>query len=397
VEVALQRSYDVVVIGGGVMGLMTATHLRLLGAGSVALLERRYLGAGESGKSGAILRQHYSHVQTIRMARQSLAEFAAFEAKTGRAIGFRRHGMLFLMPAAERAGLEANVRLQQQEGVQVEIVDGDALRELEPRGRFDDVIAAWEPEAGSVDPVRTVGAFGAEAIRLGVDIQLGCEVVSVLADSDGAGLRVGGVETSLGRIATRAVVAATGPWSLRLLASLGIEMPLEVVRPQQAFLRPPTDFGDDHPIVADLPNDVYFKPEGGSTRVGRIGYDEDERVDPDHYDEGTSGEFLVDARARVQNRLPAYARAVVWGGGSGLYTITPDGQAVIGPLAGLEGFWLVTGFSGHGFKLSPAVGRGVAELLVHGSSRHLDLDFFDPERFRRKLAHASGYRFKILG
>jgi len=96
--------------------------------------------------------------------------------------------------------------------------------------------------------------------------------------------------------------------------------------------------------------------------------------------------------------LPAYARAVLWGGGGAVYTITPDGQAAIGPLAGLEGFVLVTGFSGHGFKLSPAVGRGVAELVAHGATRMLDLDFFDPERFRRaEPLRAGGYRYKILG
>ena len=393
----MQRSYDVVVVGGGVMGLMTAVHLRLLGAGSVVLLERRYLGAGESGKSGAILRQHYSHVQTIRMARASLHEFATFQERTGRDIGFRRLGMLFVLPETERPILEANVQLQRQEGVQVDILDSEGLRELEPRGRFEDVIAAWEPEAASVDPVRTVGAFGAEAIRLGVDLQLGCEVMAIVTEADGPGRRVTGVETSQGVIATRQVIGAAGPWSARLLAGVGVSLPLEVVRPQQAFLRPPADFGEDHPILADLPNEIYSKPEPAGTRVGSISYDRDARVDPDDYDESADTEFLLQARSRMQRRLPAYGRAVVWGGGSGLYTVTPDAQAVIGPLDDLEGFVLVTGFSGHGFKLSPAVGRGVAELLVHGTSRSLDLDFFDPMRFRRKQSRESRYRYKILG
>ena len=394
----MQRSYDVVVIGGGVMGLAIAAHLRQLGAGSVALLERRFLGAGESGKSGAILRQHYSHVQTIRMARTSLAEFATFQERTGRDIGFRKLGMLFVLPIADRPLLETNVRLQQSEGVQTSILSADDLQALEPRGRFEAVVAAWEPDAGCVDPVRTVGAFGAEATRLGVDIVLGCQVTAVHAEPGGEGQRIVGVETNLGRIATRQVVAATGPWTAALLATLGVELPIEVVRPQQAFLRPPADFGDEHPIVADLPNEVYYKPEGTGTRVGLISYDNDARVDPDTYDEGIESEFLRDARERVQRRLPAYARAVLWGGGSALYTITPDGQAAIGPLAGLEGFVLVTGFCGHGFKLSPAVGRGVAELVVHGASRTLDVDFFDPGRFRRRQpAPAGGYRYKILG
>lgn len=393
----MQRSYDVVVIGGGIMGLMTAVHLRLLGAGSVALLERRYLGAGSSGKSGAILRQHYSHVQTIRMARASLQEFAGFQERTGRDIGFRRTGMLFILPETERPLLEANLQLQQQEGVQTELLNAEALRQLEPRGRFEEVIAAWESEAASVDPVRTVGGVGAEAMRLGVDLQLGCEVTAIVTEPDGPGRRVTGVETSQGLLATRQVVAAAGPWSSHLLASIDLELPLEVVRPEQAFLRPPADFGDDHPIVADLPNEVYYKPEPSGTRVGSISYDRDARVDPDRYDESASDAFLREARARIQRRLPAYSRAVVWGGGSGLYTVTPDAQAVIGPIDGIDGVVVATGFSGHGFKLSPAVGRGVAELIVHGTSRSLDLDFFDPMRFRRQSAHTSGYRYKILG
>lgn len=393
----MQRSYDVVVIGGGVMGLCIATQLRRLGAGTVALLERRHLGAGESGKSGAILRQHYSHVQTIRMARTSLQEFASFHERTGREIGFRRSGMLILVPEQDRAVLEANVRLQQSEGVQVSILDADGLRALEPRGRYEGVIAAWEPEAGSVDPVRTLGAFGAEATRLGVEIVLGCEVTAVQTEGIEP-RRVVGVETNQGRVATRQLVAATGPWSGRLLAGLDAAVPLEVVRPEQAFLRPPADFGDDHPIVADLPNEVYYKPEPGATRVGRISYDHDQRVDPDTYDEGISSEFLADAQRRLQQRLPAYARAIRWGGGSALYTITPDGQAAIGPVGPVDGFVLVTGFSGHGFKLSPAVGYGVAELVVHGRARTLDTDFFDPERFRRGQGpRTGGYRYKILG
>src|SRR5262245_11140364 len=394
----MQRGYDVVVIGGGVMGLSIATALRQMGAGTVALLERRFLGAGESGKSGAILRQHYSHVQTIRMARASLAEFATFQERTGRDIGFRRLGLLFVVPAPDRAVLGGNVQLQRAEGVQTSILDAAQLRELEPRGRFDEVVAAWEPEAGYVDPCRTVGAFGAEAARRGVDIVLGCEVTGIQVEGDAGARRVVGVETSAGRTATRQVVAATGPRAGRLLAGLGVDVPLEVVRPKQAFLRPPTDFGDDHPIVADLPNEVYYKPESIGTRVGLIAYDDDERVDPDAYDEGIDLPFMQSARERVQRRLPAYARAVLWGGGSALYTITPDGQAAIGPLTGLEGFVLVTGFSGHGFKLAPAVGKGVAEMIVNGHSRSLDADFFDPERFRRAQAsRAGGYRFKILG
>lgn len=394
----MDRRYDIVVIGGGVMGLQIAWQLRRQGAGTVAVLERRFLGAGESGKSGAILRQHYSHVQTIRMARASLHEFATFQERTGIDIGFRRTGMLFIAPAGDRSALEGNVRLQRSEGVDTRLLDAAALRELEPRARFDDVVAAWEPEAAYVDPVLTVGAFGAEAARAGVHVELDCEVRALRWQDEGGRRVVSGVETQRGGIAAGMVVAATGPWSRRLLAGTGCDLPLEVVRPQQAFLRLPADFGPAHTIVADLPNEVYYKPEAAGTRVGDITYDKDERVpDPDAYDESVSQAFLAGARTAVSRRFAAYERAVVWGGGSALYTTTPDAHAVIGPLPGVERFVLVTGFSGHGFKLSPAVGRGVAETIVNGHTDALDLAFFDPARFGRLTRIETSYRYKILG
>ena len=331
----MQRSYDVVVIGGGVMGLMVATHLRLLGAGSIALLEQR-LRAPAGGKSGAVLRQHYSHVQTIRMARTSLAEFASFEREPG---ATSASGVPACCSGADGGA----------PGAPSECPLATARRRPESSCSTRRCTSSSRAAATTMSH-RGVGTgsgfrqtqcapsarFGAEATRLGVDIQLGCEVRGIVVEPDASGRRVGGVETSAGRIATRQVVAATGPWSLRLLTTLGIDVPLEVVRPKQAFLRPPTDFGDEHPIIADLPHEVYYKPESSGTRVGMIAYDQDERVDPDNYDEGVDAAFLLDARERVQRRLPAYARAVIWGGGSGLYTITPDGQAVIGAVAGLK-------------------------------------------------------------
>ena len=390
----MRSSYDVVVIGGGIMGLAIATRLRLLGAGSVALLERRFLGAGESGKSGAILRQHYSHAVTIRMARDSLREFAEYERQSGHDIGFTRSGMLFLVAEAERAGLEANVRLQRSEGVVTSVLDTSSLRDVVPEAETEGVVAAWEPDAAFVDPILTLCAFGAEAARAGVEIHLGCEVRRLLT----SGMRVHGAETSAGPIAAGMVVAATGPWSARLLHGIGAALPLEVVRPQQAFLGPPAAPRSRHPIVADLPHEVYYKPESRWTRVGSISYDQDERVsDPDCYEEGAAVDFLHDARDRVARRFPAYGNAVIWGGGSGLYTVTPDAHAVIGSIPGWEGFVLVTGFSGHGFKLAPVVGQGVAEWIVHGACHAFDLAFFDPARFAAQPKIETTYRYKILG
>lgn len=394
----MQRSYDVVVIGGGVMGLAIAAHLRRLGAGDVVLLERRFLGAGASGKSSALLRQHGADAQSMRMARAGLGEFAAFQERTGRDIGFRRPGALLLVPESERAELEAGVALQRREGIQVSVLDQSALHEFEPRARFEGVVAAWEPEAGRVDPVRVLGALGAEATRQGVDVQLGCEANGFMTDAGGDGQRVLGVETTFGRIATRQVVVAAGPWSARLLSPLGISLPIEAVRAEHAFLRPPADFGDAHPIVVDRVHGVCFAPEdGGATRVGDVTFDDSERIDPEACDEGISSAFLARARERVQRLLPAYERAVLWSGGSGLCAVTPDAQPLIGGAGALEGLVVAAGFGDRGFAHAPVVGRGTAELVVHGTTLAFDLDAFDPERFRRHADIEPGQRHEIPG
>jgi sarcosine oxidase subunit beta len=396
-EVAVQRSYDVIVIGGGVLGLTAATQLRLLGAGSVALLERSHLGAGESGVASGLLRQHDSHPRAFSLAAAGLAEFASLQERTGRDIGFRQRGMLFVVAAEERPALEATILLQSQSGLQVSLLDADELRKLEPRGRFDDAVAAWEPTAAWIDPVRTLGALGAEATRLGVDIELGVEVLAIVTEAGDAVRRVSGLETSQGLIAARQLVAAAGPWTARLAATAGVELPLGMVRRSRALLHPPVDFGDDHLVLADVPHDFCAVPAPAGTHIARLHGGHEVGADPETCDPGTSGEFLQEVRARVQRRLPAYGRSILDGGGSVVCCISPDSLPVAGAPAGVEGFFVVAGCGADPFGAGPALARGLAEFVVHGATRSLDLDLFDPERFRRRLGAPAVTRYGLIG
>lgn len=395
---AAPASADLVVIGGGVMGLHVAWKLAEARAGRVLLFEKRVFGAGSSGKSGAILRQHYSHETLVRMARASLAEYAALHESTGGGIGFRRPGMVFVCHGRDRAALDANVALQRSCGVPVERLDAAGLRALEPRATFEEqVIGAFEKDAGFVDPALTLAAIADQARKAGALLVEGARVVDVVAD---ASRRVEAVKLEDGSVVkTRTVINCGGPWAGLLMKRLGLELPLAVVRPEQAFFAPPRAYGLERHVFADLPNGTYWKSEAsGLTRVGMLSFEHDQKVDdPDRYDESASGAFLADCRARLARRVAAYADAVCWGGCGALYTVTPDAQALIGAVDGIDGLFIVSGFSGHGFKLGPSVGRGVAAIVTSGESGPLDREFFSPRRFREGRRNTPAYEYGVLG
>ena len=332
------------------------------------------------------------------MSRQSLIFYRSFAERTGRDIGFRETPMVFLCHERDRPSLEGNVSLQKSLGVTTEILEATQLRKLEPRGTFgDEVLAAYESEAGFVDPVRTLHAVASLCREQGVDLRQGVRVIDVLVDDNH---RVRGVETDDGQtIESRLVINAGGPWAGLLCERLGLELPLKAIRPQQAYLVPPGDYGEERFIYGDLLTGIYWKPEpAGWTRVGKMAYEGDEEVpDPDRYDEGVSRQFIDFCRTRLAERLPAYADAVSWGGCGALYTITPDAHALIGEVPGIPGFHLVSGFSGHGFKMGPAVGRGVAALATGADGGAFDPGFFAVDRFDQGRPIETSYRYGILG
>jgi len=388
---------DAVIIGGGVMGLCVALRLSEQGVRRVVLLEKRCIGAGSSGKSGAILRQHYSHETTIRMSRESLQFYASFQDVNGHDIGFHRTPMVFVCHERDRMALEANVSLQRSFGVDTTTVDAAGLRELEPRAVFDDdSIAAFEPEAGFVDPARTLDALVNVCRRRGVDVRERVRVQDVIVDGD----RVIGVQTDDGAsIDSAVVINAGGPWAGLLCRRLGLDLPLKVIRPEQAYFVPPVGYGRERYIFGDLQTGLYWKPvPAGWTRVGKLSYEGDREVpDPDHYDEGVSNDFINFCRTQLARRVPAYEAAISWGGCGALYTVTPDAHALIGEVPGIRGFFVVSGFSGHGFKMGPAVGAGVAALVTGGDPGAFDPAFFAVDRFEKGNAVKSAYEYGILG
>src|SRR5438034_433440 len=204
---------DILIVGGGVMGTSIALALAKRRAGRVLLLEKSYLGAGSSGKSGAIIRQHYSNRLTASMAQKSLRVFERFDDVIGGPPVFTHTGMVLVVNERDRAGLEANVAMQRELGIDVRLVSGQVLADIDPNARLaEDEVAAFEAEAGYVEAVQVVASYAEAARREGADIRLGVEVKGIVMQ----GTKIVGVETNEGRYNAKCVVLATGPWTAQL-------------------------------------------------------------------------------------------------------------------------------------------------------------------------------------
>jgi len=371
------RSADVVVIGGGCVGASTAFQLTALGVREVRLVERRHLAAGATGKSGALVRMHYTNDAESRLALRSLEMFRDFDAIVGGPCGFDAVGFVQLVGPEYRDALRRNVERQRRLGIETREISLDDARALLPAVDLAGVGAvAYEPGSGFADPVATTYAFAEAARRAGATISTHCEALRVVTE----GGRVTGVETSAGRIATRAVVVAAGAWAHPLLAPLGLEWPLTPFRIQVAIFRWPAGFVHRHPAVIDATQHAWFRPEGAAATL--IGVELGSlHADPEKYDEPVDAAYVAGCRAALTARLPAFEDAPMRGGWAGMIMMSADGRPIIDRVPSIDGLWVMAGDSGTSFKTSPAIGRCLAEWIVRGAPDTADLSPFSSRRF----------------
>ena len=381
---------DIVIIGGGVMGCSMLYHLARQGATRALLLERAVLGAGSTGRSQAICRMHYSNPITAALAWDSLQVYANFDDRVGGDAGFVKTGYLVVVEDIDRPSLELNIAMQQELGISAGLVTPAELRELAPMlETFEGEGLAWEPESGYANPYLVTTAYAARARELGAEIATRAEATGI----EISGGRVQAVVTQQGRVETPVAVVAAGPWANRLMAGTGVDLPLVPVRHQVALATRPTDQLPDHPIVGDIAQSFSFRPE--SPTLTMVGFGEDE-VELDNYDEGIDPPEAASALSRLARRMPAMAESYFRGGWSGLFTTTPDWHPILDRVPGVEGLFCAVGFSGHGFKLAPAIGQAMAELILEGRASSVDLTPLRFSRFAEGDLLSSRYRYRVL-
>jgi len=363
------------------MGASLAYHLARRGVTDVVLVEREaQLGAGSTGRNAGGVRHQFSHEANIRLSIESIGLLERFEDEVGAAIDFHQHGYLFLLSAlASVDAFARHVERQQSLGVDVEWLTPEAAARLAPGLKVDGVRAAtFCARDGIADPDGVTQGFARAARAAGVEIARGTEVTGITVERG----RVTGVETTAGRVATRAVVNAAGPWAGLVGAMAGVRVPVEPLR-RHIFIAAAPAGGwagrvpDTRVMVIDFETTFYFHREGAGVLFG-MG-DPGERPGFDTSVQWDLVERLTPVAAR---RLPALADAAIAHAWAGLYEMTPDAMPIIGPVPEVEGLYVMAGFSGHGFQHSPAAGRILADVMV-GRDPGVDLSPFAADRFGR--------------
>lgn len=358
----------VVVVGGGLIGLSVARALTGRGISDVLVLERAQLASGGTGKSSGIVRAHYGVRSLAAMAWRSVPLFE----KLGDVVGFRQAGYVVIVGAENEAPLRANIATHQALGIETAMIGLDSLAAMWPMMNVRDVAAAaYEPRGGYADASQLALHFGRLARDGGARVRQSTPVSRIRT----AGDTVTGVELDSGEVVEAdAVVVAAGWWSAKLLAGLGIDFPVYGYRSELLIV----DAGvplRDLPVVSDLISLQYCRVEGsGRFLVGNSDHSDHENrnADPDHYSNVASEASIGTYGEKVMHRFPGFPGPAVTRTYAGVYDVPPDWNPVIGPV-GPKGLVLAAGFAGHGFKISPAVGDLVADLLLEGDSTDPDI------------------------
>lgn len=382
------RHADIVVIGAGVIGCSVAWHLAALGARDVLVLEREQVGQGTSGMSSGILRTHYSVPQNVDLARRSWRFFERFAEELGdeeASAGLVKCGYLIAAPEGDKVEpLRASLAAQAALGIPVHRLDARQARERLPIARFDDAaLIGFEPEAGFADATMTATSFARAARRRGVRIREGVPVTGLVVEGGRVrGVRIGG--GAAGRIDAGMVVSAQNIWAYELAAWAGLEVPLVAERHRVLALAGPAPYTREMPVFKDLgsPGMLYGRSYGGTQMLVSEGIAGEVLATPDTTQGEVSMDLVAGIGEQVAARFPGWEEAALASSWTGVYDVTPDWNPVLGPVAGLEGLVVGFGFSGHGFKLSPAVGRVLAQAAL-GLPTDVPLAPYALERFAR--------------
>jgi glycine/D-amino acid oxidase-like deaminating enzyme len=372
--------YDVIIVGGGVMGCAAAYYLKTGEAiVDIAVVEKdpTYSYASTT-LSMANVRVQFSLEENVRVsmyAGEVLVRFEEEMAVEGEQprIDFRKEGNLFLVTEENKESAERALTLQQKLGCSVEWWSVEEIKKHYPLYNPEDLAGGtFGPMDGHLDAYSLLMGYKAKARSLGTEF-ITDEVIRIDRDKKG----VAGVTLASGkRLVSNVVINCAGAWAAQVAASAGVNLPVQPVK-RQVFVVD-TAIKPDGPLpLTNLPSGLYFRTDtGGQVLVGKS-MPSDETGFDFNWDEKR---FIEQLWPELAKFVPAFDRLKLLRGWAGLYAEnTFDGNAILGQWPGCKGLYLANGFSGHGFQQAPAVGRYLSELILDKEPA-LDLSAFKPDR-----------------
>jgi sarcosine oxidase subunit beta len=374
---SLPPAADVVVVGGGVVGTSIAFHLAEAGV-DVCLLERGQLAGGSTSRAAGGFRAQFSDALNVAIGLRSIDAFTRFGERPGAEIDLRQVGYLFLLDCADDvSAFEAGVVLQNELGVPSRFVSLDEAAKLCPLAGLEDVLAAtFSPLDGHASPEAVTQGYASGARAHGGTMVTGCSLDAI----ELTGGTISRVDTTLGSIETSAVVCAAGVWSPEVARLVGVELPVVPYFREVGFTGPTPGLPDGIPLTVDFSSGLYFHREGPGLLFGMA-----DREQPPGLDAATDSAWLERVMEVAERRCPSLLDMGIAGGWKGYYEVTPDHNALVGELADVGRFLYATGFSGHGFLQSPAIGEIVRDLVL-GREPFVDVAPLSVERFARAEA-----------
>ncbi len=365
---------DIVIIGGGVMGASAAYHLAQRGMKNIVLIEKEgFFGQGATGRCAGGVRYQFATEINIKLSLASLPMLERFKDEIGQDVNYKPCGYLFVLTnTKDVAKFRNNVELQHKLGVNTEWLDGEDIRRRLPLMKFDDALAGtFHAKDGLVDPNSVVMGYVNAAQKMGVRAFTGVEVVGILVKAG----QIEELQTASGSIKTPRVLNTAGPWSSRIGEMAGIQIPVVPLRRQMFTTNPLKEIPNDFPFVIDFAQSLYFHREGEGLLIGMSNQNEqpgfDQNVDEDF--ELTNLETAIARMPLVEKA----SRASHW---AGLYEVTPDAHPIYGG-TNINGFFVCTGFSGHGFMHGPISGKLMSEYILDGNFSSVDVSMLDLKRF----------------
>ena len=374
----MTKSADVVIVGGGIVGSSIAYHLTDQGCRDVLVLERETRqGMGSTGKSMGGVRAQFATAANIQMSLYSIPFLARFEELTGHPSSYRAQGYLFVASSEKHLEYLCTNRAKQVElGFKgCELLSAQDVARILPQLRADDVVGgSFCATDGFVDPYSVMTGFAARAVERGARIEKGVAVTDIVRDERG----VAGVETRRGRVQTRTLVNAAGPWAAEVARMLDVQLPVEPLRRMLVPTEPFPQISHQAPMTIDMATGFHFRPEG----LGLLLAWSDPEEKPG-FKTSFDSSFIEKILTRAVERVPCFENLQVnpARGWAGLYEMTPDHHAILGPVPEVPGLYLANGFSGHGVMHSPATGKILADLILKGTSDLIDPHTLSLDRF----------------